>query len=151
VSALDARLLLFAQRVGNYLRDTVLPRCETWVKLAADTSTNTTVNGANTALTFTAVANKTYLGAVDRLLHGGGYDHRHRVATSYSVRYCIWASRSSSEYHADANRPRAGGGSGATPQTTSGVRAAANTAPIFAEWIIEIGATGGDGDVADQI
>lgn len=143
MSALDVRLAALATRIGNYLRDTVLPRCETWVKLAADTASNTTVTGANTTLTFNALANRTY---VVRLI---GSFTAAATTTGIGLQLTLPAGATvfgQAVHQATTTQTLTGHeqvASGATPQSSSGVRAAATATPIFAEWIIEIGATAG--------
>jgi RsiW-degrading membrane proteinase PrsW (M82 family) len=142
MSALDVRLAALATRIGNYLRDTVLPRCETWVKLAADTASNSTVTGASSGLSFTAVANKTY---VVRLI---GSFTAAATTTGIGLQLVIPSGTvfGQAVHQATTTQTLTGHeqvASGATPQSSSGVRAAATATPIFAEWIIEIGATGG--------
>lgn len=138
MATLQTRLEALATAIANQIRDTRMK----WVKLAADTSANTTVTGANTTLTFTGVANKTYIvqfiGAFQAAATTTGIGLQldipsgavfgqavHQAATTQTL--------TGHEQVADA----------ATPQASSGVRAANTPTPITADWIVEIGVTGG--------
>jgi hypothetical protein len=143
MSALDVRLAALATRIGNYLRDSITPRIRTWVKLAADATQSTNVNQYQaTSLTFTAAPNTTYivelvgsflsaatttgialaLDIPSGTVFGQGI---HQATTTQTL--------TGMEQVADA----------VAVQSSSGVRAAATQSPIFARWVVEIGATGG--------
>lgn len=141
MATLQARLEALAGAIRDKI-NLITPRLETWVKLAADTASNTTVTGASSGLSFTAVAGKTY---VVRLI---GSFTAAATTTGIGLQLVTPSGTVFGQVVHQANTTQTLTGheqvaSGATPQATSGVRAAATQSPIYAEWIIEIGATGG--------
>lgn len=141
MATLQARLEALAGAIRDKI-NLITPRLETWVKLAADTAANTTVTGVNTTLTFTGVANKTYrvsfIGAFQAAATTTGIGLQ--LVIPSGIVYGQGVHQATTTQTLTGHEQVA---TGATPQSSSGVRAANTPTPIFAEWIVEIGATGG--------
>lgn len=138
MSALDVRLAALATRIGNYLRDSISPRLTTWVKLAADGPSGTNSNTAvSSGLSFTAVAGKTYI--VDLV---GGFT---AAATTTGISITLNGPNDMVVtglvvHHATTTQTLTGHeqvADAASPQASSGVRAAATMTPVRGRWIVE--------------
>lgn len=140
---LEARIAALATSVGNYIRDSIRPRLVTWVKLAADTGQATNSNNAvNSGLQFAAAANTTYVvefvGAFTSAATTTGIGLQLDIPSGN-----VWGLV---EHHAATTQTLTGHeqvADNATPQATSGVRAASTATPVVGRWIVEVGATGG--------
>lgn len=141
---LEARMAALATRIGNYLRDTITPRAGQSVKLGADTGQSTNSNNAITSgLQFAALANKTYLvefvGAFTAAATTTGIGLQLDIPSG-----AVWGLV---EHHSATTQTLTGHeqvADNATPQASSGVRAAATSTPVVGRWIVEIGATPGN-------
>jgi hypothetical protein len=141
---LEARVAALATQIGNYIRDSIKPRLMTWVKLAADGGSASNVNTpVDSGLGFQALANTTYIvelvGSFTSAATTTGIGAQLAVPTGAVV-------MGQAVHQATTTQTLTGHeqvASAATPQATSGVRAAATQTPIFGRWIVQIGATAG--------
>ena len=114
---------------------------ESWLKLAADVSNSTTTLANVTGLSFTALANTTYL--VDVI----GTFQSAATATGIALALDIPSGSVSGQIIHPASATTLTGTEqitdAATTGATTGVRSAATNVPILATFIVAIGATGG--------
>jgi hypothetical protein len=113
----------------------------TWQKLAADVSNSTIALAGVTGLSFTAIANTSYL--VDVV----GTFQAAAVTTGIALALDIPSGTIAGQLIHPTSSTSLGGteqiADAATTGATSGVRAALTNVPIFATFIVAIGATGG--------
>lgn len=141
---LEQRISALATQIGNYIRDSIKPRLWTWVKLAADGGSASNVNNpVDSGLGFQAAANTTYivecLGSFTSAATTTGIALQLSLPAG-AVVMGLAIHRSATAQSLTGHEQVA---SAATPEATSGVRAAATQLPIFARWIVQIGATAG--------
>jgi hypothetical protein len=111
-----------------------------WAKLGADVS-NSTVTLATSGLTFTALANTTYIVRLNGTFQAAA------TTTGIAMALDIPSGAVSGTWYHNTSATATGAGEqiadNATTGVTTGVRAAATNVPIGGEWIVAIGATGG--------
>ena len=113
----------------------------TWQKLAADVANSTTTLAAVTGLSFTAVANTTYLVEVVGTFQS--------AATTTGIALALdipSGSVSGQVIHPSSATALSGteqNADNATTGATTGVRASATNAPVMASFIVAVGGTGG--------
>lgn len=113
----------------------------TWQKLTADVSNSSVTLAAVTGLSFTAIANTTYLVQVV------GTFQTAAVTTGIAMALDIPSGSVTGQMIHPTSATSLGGteqiADAATTGATSGVRAALTNVPVFATFIVAIGATGG--------
>lgn len=112
-----------------------------FIKLAADVANSTVTLADVTGLSFTAVANATYLVELTGTFQAAA------TTTGIALALTIPSGTISGQAMHPINATSLGSveqfASGATTGATSGVRAAATNVPVRASWIVAVGATGG--------
>lgn len=112
----------------------------TWQKLAAD-QTNSTNALISSGLSFTALANTTYL--VDLVATFTSAATTTGIAVALDIPSGSVSGMAEHPISATATNSVEQNADNATTGATTGVRAAATNVPIFGRWIVAVGATGG--------
>jgi hypothetical protein len=113
----------------------------TWIKLAADVANSTVTLASVTGLSFTAVANTTYLVELVGTFQSAA------ITTGIALALDIPSGSVSGQVIHPTSATTLGGmeqiADAATTGATTGVRAAATNVPVLASFIVATGATGG--------
>ncbi len=137
----DESRIAIATAINAYQADAKQSEAETWIKLAADVVNSTTAMANVTGLSFTAVANTTYIVDLVATFQSAATTTGIGLALSIpsgsvsgTVRHPITITTDNSTSQVV---------SGATISATTGVKAAAANTPMEGRYIVAIGATGG--------